>query len=279
LGDLVAELQGAPSGHIDADGLTLLVPHPLDTKGLMAVRGSQYRANKTPLAPGTAIKSDLAYFATAYAAVRSGSFDTAVGQFEAMADHYPIEDYPLGYFAYAAAKSGDKGGLEQYLDTLKANPTFDYWLARAFFAGHRKDAESARYALQRAFRHRPSTGKRPILSEYQYAEACEWLYRDTQDSRFVADLIVWVKAVQVSGPTQAWSYALEYAYAPPGPEKTRALAMTRYLDPQSKRIHNATANEVRAADAWFRDNNPFRVPAQSSDASLTRDLLGSAAGG
>jgi hypothetical protein len=258
LGDLVAELQGAPPGHIDVDGLTLLVPHPIDPKGFMAVRGSRYRANKTPLPPGTAIKSDLAYFATAYAAVRAGSFDTAVSRFEAMADRYPIEDYPLAYFAFAAAESGDKGGLEKYLDTLKANPNFDYWLARAFFAGRRKDADGARYALQRAFRQRPSTGKRPISSDYQYAEACEWLYRDTQDARFLADLSAWVRAVQISAPTQAWSYAMEYSYAPPGPAKTRALAMTRYLDPLSKRIHNAPANEVRAADAWFRDNNPFR---------------------
>lgn len=270
LGTLVEELQGPPVGHIDVDGVTLLVPHPLDPKGLMSVSASPFRANhRLKLPPDTPIKSDLAYFADAYAALRAGHYDTAVDRFAAMADHYPIEGYPLGYFAYAAAKSGDKQQLAKYLDTLKHDPGFDYWLARAFFAGIGKDAQGARDALQLAIRKRPSTDYRPIMSEYQYAEACEWLYQETQDPRFVLDLLSWVRGIQVSQPTQAWPYAMEYSHAPQVAARTRALAMTRYLDPKSKRIQNASRDELRAADAWFRDNNPFRVAAHSSKTAGT----------
>jgi tetratricopeptide (TPR) repeat protein len=270
LGKLVEELQGPPVGHIDVDGVTLLVPHPIDPEGLMSVSGSPFRAaRRSKLPPDTPIKSDLAYFADAYAALRAGNYAAAVGRFDAMADHYPIEGYPLGYFAYAAAKSGDKEQLEKYLDTLKADPGFDYWLARAYFAGIGKDAQGARDALQRAVRKRPSTDYRPIMSEYQYAEACEWLYQETQDPRLVSDLLSWVRGIQVSQPTQAWPYAMEYSHTPQGPARARALAMTRYLDPKSKRIRNASRDELRAADAWFRDNNPFRIPAHSSKTAGT----------
>jgi len=224
------------------------------------------------LPSGTAVKSDLAFFAEAYAALRAGNYAAAVSEFDAMAEHYPIEDYPLGYFAYAAAKTGDKDHLEKYLDSMPGYRNFDYWLAHAYFAGVRKESEAARDALQKAFKLRPSTDHRPILSEYQYAEACEWLYRDTGDSRFRIDLLTWLKAVQVIQPAQAWAYAMEYSYAPTGPDKTRALAMTRYLDPQSARIRGASNEELRTADAWFQANNPFRIPAPSSTPVRTTRL-------
>ncbi len=265
LGKLVEDLEGAPVGHVDSDGVTLLVPHPLDTKGFMSVTGSAFRANRrAKLPPDTPVKSDLAYFADAYAALRGGNYDIAVSRFDAMADRYPIEGYALAYFAYAASKSGDKAQLEKYLDTLKANPTFDYWLARAYFAGIRKDAQGAEDALQMALRIRPTTDYRPILVEYQYAEACEWLYQETQNPRFVSDLLSWVRAIEVTQPTQAWPYAMEYAYMPPGPARTKALAMARYFDPKSKRIGSASKEEIRAADVWLRGNNPFRVPTHGS---------------
>src|SRR5262249_13136967 len=154
------------------------------------------------------VKSELAYFADAYAAVRLGDYEAAVARFVAMADHYPIEGYPLGYFAYAAAQTGDREKLEQYLEPRKVNPDFDVWLARAFFAAGRKDADSALSALQRALRSRPNTDYRPVLTEYQYAEACEWLFRDTHDARFSAALLEWAKRFQTVQPTQAWAYAI-----------------------------------------------------------------------
>ena len=106
-----------------------------------------------------------------------------------MANRYPIEGYPLSYFAYAAAKTGDKEQLKRYVDVLKMRPTFDCWFSRAFFAGARQDVGTALSALRGAFRSRPNTDYRPVLTEYQYTQACEWLFKDTGDSRF-ADLLL-----------------------------------------------------------------------------------------
>jgi hypothetical protein len=261
LGRLVEELQGPPVAHIDDDGITLWAPHPIDPKGLTIVRASAFRAGKqAKLPPNTPVKSDLAFFADAYASLRTGDYSGAVSRFVAMADRYPIEGYPLAYFAYSAAKTGDQEHLENYLDTLQANPTFDYWLARAEFAASRHDAAGAMNALQMAYRDRPATDYRPIPTEYEYAEACEWLYQETQDSRFIAELLSWVQTVEVSQPAQAWAYAMQYTHSPPGDARIRALAMTRYLDPNSKRIRNATDSELRAATKWFKKKNPFNVP-------------------
>jgi hypothetical protein len=270
LGRLVEQLDGEAPGHIDIDGQSLLVPHPLDIKSFMIVQPSGFRAGKSPkLPPGTAVKSAFAYFADAYAALRAEDYEKAVTRFLAMADRYPIEGYALPYFAYAAAKSGDHEELEKYLDGWpSAKRNFDYWLAKSFFAGTRKDAESASRSLQQAFRQRASSDNdsRPFLTEYQYAQACEWLYRDTGDARFAEELLGWVKKYEVIVPTQGWSYAVEYAYGQRGPDRTRALAMARYLDPRSPRIQSASAAEVKAADAWYQAHNPFRLPNSDSDA-------------
>jgi tetratricopeptide (TPR) repeat protein len=273
LGKLVEELQGPPVAHIGDDGVTLWAPHPIDPKNLGIVRASAFRAGKqAKLPPNTSVKSNLAFFADAYAALRSGDYSAAVSRFVAMADHYPIEGYPLAYFAYAAAKTDDQEHLEKYLDTLQVHPTFDYWLARAEFAAARHDTAGAMNSLQMAYRDRPSTDYRPIPTEYEYAESCERLYRETQDSRFISELLSWVQTIEVSQPTQAWAYAMQYTYSPPGDGRIRALAMTRYLDPKSKRIRNATDSELRAATEWFKRKNPFRLPTVRSKNARARAL-------
>jgi len=273
LGSLIEQLDGKPVSRMDADGRTLLVPHPLDPQGLMAVHGSAWRADKsTPLPPDTAVKSDLAYFADAYAALRWGDYPGAFDRFVAMAERYPIEGYPLGYAAYAASKTGDKEALEKYVIASMTDASFDYWLARAFFAAGHKDADAALGALQMAFRRRPSTGYRPILTAYQYAEACEWLYKDSGDLRFKNALLEWLRKHQVIQPTQAWAYAMDYTYESAGRNRVRALAMTRYLDPGSERIRGASALTIGAANAWLRDHNPFRAAAPKPQ------MTGSAAG-
>jgi hypothetical protein len=263
LGQLVEELQGPTKGLIETDGLTVWIPSPDFPRGLVPVDGSALKtaAQRVKVPPNTKIKLELAYFADAYAALRNGRYDVAAQRFSAMADYYPIETYPLAYFAYAAAKSGDRDHLEKYLDTLqgRSHPTFDYWLARAFFAGVRKDATTAYVALQKARRTRPGSDYRPVLTDYQYAEACDWLYQEMHDARFSAELLAWVRVMEITQPTQGWPYALEYSYSQPGAARVRVLAMAHYLDPKSKRISGASAEELEAARAWFQDNNPFRT--------------------
>ena len=96
-----------------------------------------------------------------------------------------------------------------------------------------------------------------MLTSYQYAEACEWIYRDTRDAKFLTMLLDWAKKYQLINPTQAWAYAMQYDYEKPGAERNRSLAMTLYLDPASPRIRTASATETEAARAWLKKNNPF----------------------
>jgi tetratricopeptide (TPR) repeat protein len=273
LAAVVQQLEGEIKGQIDSDGRTLLVPHPMSSDGgFMAVRPSPLRAGQSPkLQPGTRIKSELVYFAEAYATLRAGDYTKAAAQFSAMAERYPIEGYPLSYFAYAAAKSGDHEQLEKYVDSWKGYRGFDFWLAKAFFAGSRKDAAAAYEWLQNALRQHTwgDNDIRPALSEYQYAQACEWLYRETGDERFVKELLQWVTRYELVEPSQGWAYAMAYSHEKPGQARTRALAMTRYLDPASERIGGASKEELKAADAWFRANNPFRRPTTKSDVQRT----------
>jgi tetratricopeptide (TPR) repeat protein len=271
LGPLVEQIEGEPPGHIGMDGISVLVPHPEDARAFMTLAPSPFRLGRSPrLPPGTPVKSSLAYFADAYAALDAGNYAVASLRFLGMADRYPIEDYPLAFYARAAAHSGDPEALEAYVNGLKAD-SFDSLLARAFFAAGHKDADTAYIQLRLAFRMRPTVNddQRPVLTEMQYAQACEWLYQDTKDDRFRTELLMWLKAYEVMQPMQGWAYAMQYTYERPGVTRTAALAMARYLDPISKRINGASVDEVSAANAWFKVNNPFSRRTRNARGSST----------
>jgi hypothetical protein len=261
LGALVEELEGAPVAHIDTDGVSLLRPHRLDATGFEFAGPSPFRAAKSPhLPPGTAVKSELAYFADAYASLRRGDYQAAVNKFTAMTDRYPMEEgqATLSYFAYAAAKTGDTMGLAHYIQHLPVRD-FDYLLAAAYSMGVHKDVQGAQHALSLAFRVKPLDDERPVMPDYQYAEACEWLYQETGDARFVTMLLDWVRVYQRLQPAYAWAYAMQYTYEKPGEARMRALAFTQYLDPASPRIANAPKADLKRAQAWFKDHNPFKL--------------------
>jgi len=272
LGDLVAEIEGEPEAWVDDYGYTNR-PHRIDPTGLEIIHPSTFATGADKAPENTPVKSEFAYFGAGYAALWHGNYGAAVVAFTELASHYPIEkteySYVLPYFAWAAANAGAGDSLEHYLGEQRdADTTFDYLLARAFFAGARKEAESARTLLERAFRVHPYTDFRPVLVEYQYAQACEWLYKATGDTTFVDLLLDWVTSHQAIQPTHAWAYAMEYVYARSGEQRVRALAMTRYLDPTSERIRSSTPEEVAQADAWIRDNNPFLPPTEANSDPL-----------
>jgi hypothetical protein len=264
LGALVEQLDGPPVAHAQTRSGTTEVPHPTIPDATAVVSSSHFRDGKrAQLPPGRLIKSEQAFFADAYAALRHGQFDVALERLDDMADHYRIEDYALAYFAYAAANTGDTEKLEGYIETLNSAPynerlSFDQLLAKAFFAGQRKDANVALKDLRAALRLRPYTEDRPVMTEYQYAEACEWLYQDTGDPRFVAELLDWARKQQEVQPIAAWAYSMEYDYEKPGAARIRALAMTEYLDPASPRIKKASQAERAIAKAWLLEHPPFR---------------------
>jgi hypothetical protein len=215
------------------------------------------------LPAGTAVESDLVYFAEGYTQLRHGNWKSAVDSFVGMADRYEIESgtdsFVLPYLAMAAAKTGDQIGLEQAIvPPRNLQPmTFHRWLAKAILAGGRKDVDTAAQALRKALDERPVSTNEPILTEYQYAEVCEWLYRETQDTRFMESLLQWVRSEQQIHPVSAWPYAMEYAYTTDGDAHQRALAITLYLDSRSERIKSASVRAKTQAQEWLRKNNPF----------------------
>ena len=277
LGALVEQLDGPPVARADTRTGMTEIPHPITPDATALVPSSHFRDGKrTQLPARTLIKSEQAFFADAYAALRHSQFDIARQRFDSMADHYPIEHYALAYFAYAAASTGDPEKLEAYIESLDRPPynettRFDQLLAKAFFAGKRNDADTALKDLRAALRVRPYTEDRPVMTEYQFAEACEWLYQDTGDPRFVTELLDWVRKQQAVQPIMAWAYSMEYEYEKPSAARTRALAMTEYLDPASPRITKASQAERAAAKAWLDEHPPFRA--------AKKDIQGAGNGG
>jgi hypothetical protein len=231
--------------------------------------------NRVPvkLPPGTPIKSQRAYLAEGYAATVRGDYALAVKRFAAMSDHYSIMTDALPYFVYAAGKSGVELHIVQVEHPADLSAEYDVWLAHAFFAASHKDVAEARRALLLASRNRPYSYPRPLDTEFQYAQACEWLYRDTGDEAFRAELLAWAKDHQIVQPAQGWAYAMQYSYEKGPQERVRALAMARYLDPASPRIRNAPVAEVKRADAWFKANNPFRMPTEGPASSARTAAL------
>jgi len=224
------------------------------------------REKKTP------VKSDLVYFAEAYRSMRAGDFARANGILEEAVALYDMRNPDLGYllpyYAFAAAKSGKSGQVSARLDKFDtANQRFDYHLARSVVAGLAgKTAESFR-SLKLALYRRPFTQSRPVYTEYQFAEICEWLYEATRNAKYRDMAVSWAKSVQAFSPWFAWPYAMEAKYATNNSERSRAVAMAYYLDKKSERLAKIPKNEINAAVKGFTGRNPFLKTRGSSKES------------
>jgi tetratricopeptide (TPR) repeat protein len=264
------QLERNVDNHMDSGFVS--IPHPIVEGGRAMVRPSRFRQGKAPSIPdGTPVKSVYRLFADALTATHAGNYAAAVQKFDALADRYSIEDplgamYVLPYYSRAAAKSGDRGGLEHFLDSLPhPEMEFDIMLSKATFAAVRKDSEAAHKYLLRAFRVRPHGDSRPMLTEYEYAEVCEFLAAETGSDTFKYMLIDWAHRQQKMQPTHAWGYAVEAQYGTPSLQSDRALAMALYLDPASPRLAGVDAKRRSAAQAWLKANNPFLKQPAATD--------------
>jgi hypothetical protein len=270
LGTFIAELEGKPVARIDASGVAR--PHPVAADGFEIVQPTFVppdAAKRPRLAEGTPVKSERVYFADAYSAVVRGEYSKAVERFGAMAELYPINGAPMPYFAYAASRTGDTLQLEKYVAIPDRwdQPGFDVLLSRAFFAAGRKQVDEAYRLLTLAFRNKPYFGGRPVDVHYQFAQACEWLYRDTKDQRFAAMLLDWARNYQGVQPAMAWGYAVQFQYETKPEARLKALAMTLYLDPLSDRIRNASKTDIEKARAWLDAHNPFHLTSEEGEAA------------
>ena len=99
----------------------------------------------------------------------------------------------------------------------------------------------------------------PLLTEYQYAQACEIVGKETGDARFTRMLLDWARKHQKVQPAYAWAYAVEAQYSTIAGDVNRALAIATYLDPASPRLKKFDAQRIAAARKWLEANNPFTM--------------------
>jgi hypothetical protein len=273
------ELAGPPNTTVEA----YMVTRPSGSGTLLiGYPRSRFRAkSRPPVRDGTLADSEFVYFADAYVELRKGNFRAAVERFDRMAEYYAVEGsvlhrfpgFALPYFAWASAKSGDPLGLEAFVHYLNdgRGGDFDRSLALAFFAGLRGEHKAAREHLALAFHHRPFTENRPIFTEYQWAEACEWLYIATREKEYLRLALDWAHRYQQVMPVSAWAYAFEARYATDEQQRLRATAIALYLDPKSERLASVPATFRKRAEQWFATNNPFKAPEGRKDDEARAD--------
>jgi len=266
LAETMRQIEGTPTARVE--GRALSMPHPLGG-GRMMVQPSQFRAaarGESALTHGQPVASQYVLFAEAYAALRNGDFAGAIEKFDVMATYYPIEGqsltqidpYALAYFAWAAARSGDRLGLESFIGSLpREEREFDVSLASAFFAGLRGEHAEALRHLKRAFDNRPGTEKRPIPTEFQWAEACEWLSEATGNRQYLELALEWARVHQRLQPMMAWAYAFEARHSSKESDRIRALGIALHLDPNSERIAGLPEGLKNGARLWFERHTPF----------------------
>ncbi len=273
--DVLRLIEGEPRAQVSTAGVHVPDVGGGVTKKLpisILVAGRKLPEKSTPL------ESHLTLFADAYLSLRQGDYAQARTRFERMANFYPIEQviyhghktvysYTLSYFAMAAAKSGDPNAIEKSLrnrnpifkndEASNNNMRFDHYLALGIFSALRAEHEKAIAELKEAFNTRPHTERRPIYTEYQWAEVCEWLFLETKDQRYRELVLPWLKAHQKMQPMHAWAYAMEAKLTTSEKDRQRALGLALYLDPLSERANEFSAAVRAKAIESVKSTNPF----------------------
>lgn len=211
----------------------------------------------------TRIKSELVLFAEAYRLMRIGEFAAARASLFEASRLYDMTNesmgYLLPYYAYAAARSGDTAAVEVLLDAVPARSRrFDYHLSKAVLSAHRKQVEDSMRHLDLALHRRPFTVRRPVYTEYQYAEICEWLFESTRHPKYRDAALAWAQQNQTFQPWFAWAYAMEAKLVSNPAQRQRAIAIAHYLDRNSERLASLSKADVEAAVKAFAHRNPFK---------------------
>lgn len=234
------------------------------------VSGSEGPAQQ-PGAKRQRVKSDLAYFAEAYRALKLKDHVAAKAGFDEAAAFYDLADesiyvpmtFYLPYYALAAAKAGDTSGIEKILARVKIpDQRFDYHLARAVLASASGKTEEALRGLELALYRRPHTERRPLLTQYTYGEIAEVVAELTGSPQAREMALDWARKNQKFEPWHSWAYAMEARLGTDPAARQRALAMAHYLDPQSERLSAFRKADIEAAVKASGRVNPFLLVAQ-----------------
>ncbi len=260
----ILTLAGPANVRVSADGRSFL--GKLDSDQEHRVGPSEFgQTKRRPVAANATVPNRYALFAKAYVALRSKQFEEASIDFDDLAAYYDIETtegwgFALPYFAYAAAQSGDKFGLEKYLTAKQdANLSWGMLLARAIFAGAHGRIDESDKLLEKAHLDRPASGNWPVITAFEYAQTCVWLYDLTKDDRYRVRALNRARSYTKIAPTQAWAHALTALLSTNPDEQVRELAYALYLDPQSAWVAQ-TPNALRTkATDWLEKHELFRL--------------------
>ena len=239
------------SGAADNEGL----PTPAD---FTAVRNNP---------KGRYIETPRVYFAEAYTLIRHAKYPEAYAKFgEEINDHWFKLDYAdaqrnfwqMPYFAWAAAMAGHAVELTAKLsETPQEGRDFYWYLAEAFAAAGGNDDNAALADLNAALNRRHFAINEPILTDYQFAEACEALYEWRKAKPYRDLALDWAKKYEVIQPMFAWPYAMEAKFTDSEKDRIRALGFALFLDPDARMISGFDEAERTRAGKWFAGHNPF----------------------
>jgi hypothetical protein len=181
-------------------------------------------------------------FLDAYTKLRSEQYEDALSSFLILNKNFCImgvnreAGYALPYVAIAASHSPASVEFPQFLSTLKsifAGSDFDNELAQAIVYAHLGELDNAFASFKKAEFNLPHKFWRPYSAWYQLTEIAEWLYKDTNDERFIIRAVELAKRYQVIQPQFAWAYAFEAKYSKVEQDRIRAAGFASHLDPQS----------------------------------------------
>ncbi|HET9044123.1 MAG TPA: hypothetical protein VFN70_13285, partial [Burkholderiales bacterium] len=168
----------------------------------------------------------------------------------------------LAYLAFAAAKTGNEKIVREAFAKFQSMPrederSFDRALIRGIFAALANRHDEADRWLKLARANMAEPGERLLPPEYAYAEILEALAADTGRREYLAAGLDWARRSQRYEPFAAWAYAFEARHAGNESDRTRALAIALYLDPQSARLAEIDAASKERARAWFKAKDPL----------------------
>jgi hypothetical protein len=167
----------------------------------------------------------------------------------------------LPYIVWSGMKAGRKEVVEKLLITHRyfESMDFDYWLSTAMMQAaeqHHRDALKS-FDLARTNIISALIDTRPVPAWYQLVETCELLFKETGENAYRDRVVELARLYQQIQPLDSWAYAVEAKYSKDEDSRTRALALTLYLDPKSFHIADCSEKDKERALKWLDMHNPF----------------------
>jgi hypothetical protein len=140
----------------------------------------------------------------------------------------------------------------------KLGRDFHVLLASAYMQAVSGDTGRALLSLWQAHLAWPAlSGEATVPAFFQILETCEKLHEWTGDDRYRVLLLDLARRQSEVWPWP-WAYSFEAKHTKDAAERSRALAMALFLDPQSEHLVGFTKTQREAAAGWFERMRPFK---------------------